>query len=223
MTTMGDMIYGATGGVPTRLAAAGTTYTMAGQVLAGNPGTNPFWHPLISTPGALAVGQSGLSYTELHAGAEGQVLTIVSGTPAWVTPASQAGVLSVNLSADQAVPANAYTAIVYNTVYLNTIGGGSFSVATGVFTCPVAGMYRIAVQASCVSTNISAQIVHNGTVVAFGPGASLNLAWLQYVAPVTVIRSCAAGDTIYANVYGNAANTVKGNPNASYMTIDLIK
>lgn len=221
MTTLGDMIYGDTSGTVTRLplAAAGTQ----NMLLAETNGSAPHWLPLLNVTGALAVGLAGYAWSQLNPGSAGQVLTMASGTPAWVTPASQAAVLSVYLSADQAITASAYNAIVYNTVYLNTHAGGSFSAATGVFTCPVAGMYRIMAQVACASGNINAQIVHNGNTVAFGPGASLNLAWNQYMAMVTVERSCAAGDTIYANVYGNAANTVKGNQYASYMTIDLIK
>ena len=151
------------------------------------------------------------------------MLVVSGGTPAWVTPSSQAGVLSVFLSADQAVTANAYNTIIFNGVYLNTIGGGSYSAATGIFTVPVAGMYRITAHCGCVSGNIGVQLVHAGAQVAFGPGAVMDLAWLQYMSEVTQIRSCAAGDTIYASVYGNAANTLKGIAATTFMTIDLIK
>lgn len=170
--------------------------------------------------GDLEVGGANGALTRLPIGAAGTVLSALGGTPAWAGP----GILSVYLSADQPVAANAYVTVVYNGVYLNTFGGGSYNPGNGVFVCPVAGMYLITAQAGCLTAAISMQIVQGAAgQVAFGPGGAYNYAWLQYVTLATTIRSCAAGDSIYACTYGNTTNTLKGVQYLTYMTIELVK
>ena len=65
--------------------------------------------------------------------------------------------------------------------------------------------------------------MHNGTQVSFSPGCSENYAWLLYMAETTVVRSCAVGDTLSADVYSNVANTVKGNSVLTFMHIEPVK
>ena len=179
MTTTGDMIVGGTSGTPTRLPLP-TGNNL--QMLVASPGTSPQYTSLLTQKGALAVGAVGSSWAQLNPAADGTVLSLVSGTPAWVVPTSQAAVLSVYLSADKAVPATTYTNIVFDTVYLNSLGGGSFSAATGILTVPVAGMYRITAHAAFASPNSSVQAMHNGTQVTFSPGAAVNPAYGLYMA-----------------------------------------
>ena len=217
MTTLGDMISGGAAGVPTRVPVPSSS--TANQLLTSSgAGSSPTWKPLLNVTGAIAVGLSGFSWSQLNPGTDGSVLTLSGGTPAWAVPE----VLSVYLSADKAVPATVYTNIVFDTVYINNFSG-SFSAATGIFTVPVAGNYRVTVHAAFVSANVGIQAMHNGTQVSFSPGAAINPAWGLYMAETTVLRSCVVGDTLSADSYSTPTNTVKGSPSLTFMHIELVK
>ena len=132
------------------------------------------------------------------------------------------------LGADQAIPANAYTTIAYDSLYINNgFPPGSFNPATHVFTVPYAGMYRINAHAG-FSTGIpgsateatGVSITHNATPVSFSPGSSYNPAWTLWVAESTIIRSCAVSDILAAYAYALSPNTARGIPALSFITFE---
>ena len=91
MTTLGDMLLGAAGGAPARLAPGfnGQLLTM----VSGSPAwatftalTNP-----MTTPGDLIVGGSAGVASRLALGSNGQVLTVVNGALGWAAPGGGGG------------------------------------------------------------------------------------------------------------------------------------
>lgn len=112
MTTAGDIIYGGTSGVPTRLAIGTNGYVLS--VSSGIPAwvsglTNP-----MSAVGDLIIGGASGAATRLAGGTNGYVLTMVSGAPAWVAAGSSSltnWTEAVNTSAPNAtVPVVSFTA-----------------------------------------------------------------------------------------------------------------
>lgn len=92
MTSIRDLIVGGTGGAPTRLAgptSEGMVLTRVGNALAWAIATG-FANPM-TAGGDMIIGGTNGAATRLGAGTAGQVLTIVSGAPAWVTPSGGGG------------------------------------------------------------------------------------------------------------------------------------
>lgn len=92
MTAIRDMIVGGVGGSPTRLAgptSEGMVLTRIGNALAWAIATG-FANPM-TTVGDLIVGGAAGAASRLGIGAAGQVLTVVSGALAWVTPSGGGG------------------------------------------------------------------------------------------------------------------------------------
>lgn len=92
MTTIRDLIVGGVGGAPTRLAgptSEGMMLTRIGNALAWAIATG-FANPM-TAGGDIIIGGANGSATRLGAGSAGQVLTIVAGAPAWVTPSGGGG------------------------------------------------------------------------------------------------------------------------------------
>jgi hypothetical protein len=92
MTSIRDLIVGGIGGAPTRLAgptSEGLVLTRIGNALAWAIATG-FANPM-TAGGDLIIGGTNGAATRLGAGTAGQVLTMVAGAPAWVTPSGGGG------------------------------------------------------------------------------------------------------------------------------------
>lgn len=92
MTSIRDLIVGGVGGAPTRLpgpTSEGLVLTRIGTALAWAIATG-FANPM-TAGGDLIIGGTNGAATRLAAGETGQVLTMVSGAPAWVTPSGGGG------------------------------------------------------------------------------------------------------------------------------------
>lgn len=103
MTSIRDLIVGGTGGAPTRLAgptSEGLVLTRVGNALAWAIATG-FANPM-TVGGDMIIGGTNGAATRLAGGAAGQVLTMVAGAPAWVTPSGGGG--GGDFKADGSVP-----------------------------------------------------------------------------------------------------------------------
>jgi hypothetical protein len=92
MTSIRDLIVGGVGGAPTRLpgpTSEGLVLTRIGNALAWAIATG-FANPM-TAGGDLIIGGTNGAATLLGAGTAGQVLTMVAGAPAWVTPSGGGG------------------------------------------------------------------------------------------------------------------------------------
>jgi hypothetical protein len=92
MTSIRDLIVGGVGGAPTRLpgpTSEGLVLTRIGNALAWAIATG-FANPM-TTGGDLIIGSTNGAATRLAGGTAGQVLTMVAGAPAWVTPSGGGG------------------------------------------------------------------------------------------------------------------------------------
>lgn len=92
MTSIRDLIVGGVGGAPTRLAgptSEGMVLTRIGNALAWAIATG-FANPM-TAGGDMIIGGSKGAATRLAGGDAGQVLTMVAGAPAWVTPSGGGG------------------------------------------------------------------------------------------------------------------------------------
>jgi hypothetical protein len=92
MMSIRDLIVGGVGGAPTRLpgpTSEGLVLTRIGNALAWAIATG-FANPM-TAGGDLIIGGTNGAATRLGAGTVGQVLTMVSGAPVWVTPSGSAG------------------------------------------------------------------------------------------------------------------------------------
>ncbi len=92
MTSIRDLIVGGVGGAPTRLAgptSEGLVLTRIGNALAWAIATG-FANPM-TAGGDIIIGGTNGAATRLAGGTAGQVLTMVSGAPAWVTPSGGGG------------------------------------------------------------------------------------------------------------------------------------
>lgn len=92
MTAIRDLIVGGVGGAPTRLpgpTSEGLVLTRIGNALAWAIATG-FANPM-TAGGDLIIGGTNGAATRLGAGTAGQVLTMVAGAPAWVTPSGGDG------------------------------------------------------------------------------------------------------------------------------------
>ena len=88
MTSIGDMVYGETGGVPTRLpiGSSNQVLTVSGGIPAWEDAQG-FSNPM-TTDGDLIAGLTGGAPTRVGIGTSGQVLTATGGFPTWQTPSS---------------------------------------------------------------------------------------------------------------------------------------
>jgi hypothetical protein len=103
MTAIRDLIVGGVGGAPTRLpgpTSEGLVLTRIGNALAWAIATG-FANPM-TAGGDLIIGGTNGAATKLGAGTAGQVLTMVAGAPAWVTPSGGGG--GGDFKADGSVP-----------------------------------------------------------------------------------------------------------------------
>lgn len=92
MTSIRDLIVGGTAGAPTRLAgptSEGMVLTRIGNALAWAIATG-FANPM-TAGGDMIIGGTNGAAARLAGGTAGQVLTMVAGAPAWVTPSSGGG------------------------------------------------------------------------------------------------------------------------------------
>lgn len=87
MTSIRDLIVGGVGGAPTRLpgpTSEGLVLTRVGNALAWAIATG-FANPM-TAGGDMIIGGTNGAASRLAGGSAGQVLTMVAGAPAWVTP-----------------------------------------------------------------------------------------------------------------------------------------
>lgn len=92
MTSIRDLIVGGVGGAPMRLpgpTSEGLVLTRIGNALAWAIATG-FANPMTAAGDIIFGGANGAA-TRLGAGTAGQVLTMVAGAPAWVTPSGGGG------------------------------------------------------------------------------------------------------------------------------------
>jgi hypothetical protein len=92
MTSIRDLIVGGVGGAPTRLpgpTSEGLVLTRVGNALAWAIATG-FANPM-TADGDMIIGGTNGAAARLAGGSAGQVLTMVSGAPAWVTPSGGGG------------------------------------------------------------------------------------------------------------------------------------
>lgn len=92
MTSIRDLIVGGVGGAPTRLpgpTSEGLVLTRIGNALAWAIATG-FANPM-TAGGDIIIGGTNGAATRLAGGTTGQVLTMVAGAPAWVTPSGGGG------------------------------------------------------------------------------------------------------------------------------------
>jgi hypothetical protein len=92
MTAIRDLIVGGVGGAPARLpgpTSEGLVLTRIGNALAWAIATG-FANPMTAAGDIIFGGANGAA-TRLGAGTAGQVLTMVAGAPAWVTPSGGGG------------------------------------------------------------------------------------------------------------------------------------
>jgi len=92
MTSIRDLIVGGTGGAPTRLpgpTSEGLVLTRVGNALAWAIATG-FSNPM-TAGGDMIIGGTNGAAARLAGGSAGQVLTMVAGAPAWVTPSGSGG------------------------------------------------------------------------------------------------------------------------------------
>jgi hypothetical protein len=177
----------------------GTNYfTLRGAASGGGGFTNP-----MTTAGDMITGGSGGTAQRLGVGANGTVLSVVSGAPAWAAPSSSSpcAFIAGNTST-QSIPASTSTVITgWTAVQDNSNGAMNFS--TGVFTAPyagwyaVAGVFRTASAAFAAANQIVGNIVINGTTemssyVVVETSATAN--WGS--APVSGVFYLTAGQTI---------------------------
>lgn len=104
MTTIRDMIVAGVGGSPTRLAgpsSEGMVLTRIGNALAWALATG-FANPMTAA-GDLIVGSTSGSASRFGIGTAGQVLTVVAGALAWVTPSGGGGGGSGDFKSDGSV------------------------------------------------------------------------------------------------------------------------
>lgn len=157
MTSIRDLIVGGAGGAATRLpgpTSEGMVLTRIGNALAWAIATG-FANPMTAAGDIIFGGANGAA-TRLGAGTAGQVLTMVSGAPAWVTPSGGGGTgdfksdgsvqmtgafnnapyVRANLSSNGVIPA--YTAL-SNTIQVDPAGGAAI---TSLGTVPVGGVRR---------------------------------------------------------------------------------
>jgi len=137
MTTVGDLIRGAAGGVPERLPV-GTT----GQILTVVGGV-PAWatstalaNPMLAVGDLIRGGASGAA-TRLAIGAEGHVLTVSSGVPAW-TPAGFANPMTAPEDLIKGGVAGAAVRLPIGTNgQVLTVVGGALAWASGGVSFPI--------------------------------------------------------------------------------------
>ena len=103
MSAAGDMIVGAAGGEPARLApgAEGDALKIVGGVPTWSTDQTGMANPM-TTAGDLIVGGTGGTATALPVGANGEVLTSDGTTASWAAPATQPGDHLVKASATDA-------------------------------------------------------------------------------------------------------------------------
>ena len=128
----------------------------------------------ITTAGDLIKGTGSGTFDRLGIGSTSQVLTVVSGAPAWSTPATTSFVgCSVSNSANLTIANNTFVALTWNTQQYNTNSIHSTSSNTSRFTIPSgkAGKYLFTSVISWPGLDTPAGYVgsyyyKNGTIVS---------------------------------------------------------
>jgi hypothetical protein len=160
---------------------------------------------LSATQGVLAFGTGASSTERMRINAAGQITTPFQ-------PAFSGGIVGASGN----VTANP---LVFNSALLNQ--GSHYNTSTGLFTCPVAGVYRVSCSTTTyingyVAVNITLRKNGSDIDVAYGKGyweGSLSASYLGKSASWLI--SCAANDNIAVG------GTVYREPTASYCTLTI--
>jgi len=162
------------------------------------------------------------------AGTSGQILQKVNGTnynTQWTDTRTPIYIQAGN-SSGQSMPAGS-TTITNWTTNVNTVPGG-WNAATGIFTCPRAGWYRVSVaiiysaNTSGINTEFNVGIAINGSVNATGVvfRETANNTYTA-VPSVETVRYLNVGDTVSFISYnnGNTGMTLWARADINVMTI----
>lgn len=135
------------------------------------------------------------------------LLCTTSGVMSWGKPLK---ILSVNYIGTNTI--SSASNIVCNTYYINTMGGTPYNTSTGVFTCPITGMYEInSIFVGLLSSGtgeVEAQLFVNGVSMTV-----LGDSYFTVASPVinctgTVTLNLNAGDLITIQFYNSFGSTV---------------
>lgn len=180
------------------------------QYLTGTGMDNP-----MTAAGDIIIGGTSGAATRLAAGSEGQVATIVSGVPAWVTPSSSGGDVSITRSSPVSLAQNASTNITCNTVvgvfellatsvpsYANPGGTGA---RTGIITVTQSGgWYRNGEYYNLVNGDLGS--IGLNTVAAAGQIMQFYFSGLSGPRVVTEIRFRGASGYTYGEWVAQGSN-----------------
>lgn len=202
---------------PTQIGDAGQLNTILGDVTLTN---------IATTLGDLLYVNGSANLAPIPIGAAGEVLTVVAGIPAWVTPTTTETGFSAIKSGAQGPITAPFTDTTVTTwsvaaPYYDTTGG-DFVPATGVYTASTAGTVNVRCGISLASsTNGGARSVsirYNGTTNVFTmtaqPSANNNIATFLHASSSILL---AATDTIEVAISSTAAtgnSTVQASPNS---------
>jgi hypothetical protein len=168
----------------------------------------------ITTAGDLIKGTGSGTFDRLGIGTTGQVLTVVSGAPAWAAAAggaSFAGVVCTN-SANTSVSNASQTTLTWDTDYIDVGGYHSTATNTGRITIPTGkgGYYSVSFQlrfdASATGRRIG-YLYKNGTTELWSTQVN-GTATNETVLDGTYIVSLAAADYIECRTYQNSGGAI---------------
>ena len=103
---------------------------------------------------------------------------------------------------------------------------GLYNTTSGLFTCPVPGVYRLTATVGAVATAagqfLQIGIQPNGTIGKNGPTSWSSAASQALTSGCAINRGCLAGDTLNPWIAASASMAIAGSVAANYMQIDYL-